>query len=551
MHPCEDATAKLLKELDIKYTRQYLQKELQMHPDYPSLAAIADVIGISYDVACVSLRISIKQFQQSSDFRKPFLAQLKSQRNNYDIFAVVTKLSNDQIDLYNPDTKKTEKYTIDSFNALYRGVILIVEKGSKLQEDNYEINLKVEKKDIFFKTIASTAIPIAAIITAGLYLFTNPIVTAAPSIFFMLLTLVGSSITALLIWHEIDEYNPVIKQICQARAKVNCSSVLNSKAAKVKGMSWSSIGFVFFTGMLLALVCSGLSTSALILSGWSSAFALPYTIFSIYYQSRVIKQWCPLCLMVQGILLLLFITALTQGVYSISAFKSLSISSVLAYTTSFLFTLSAIVIIIPALQKAKISKQKTIALHRIKNNPQIFEALLAKQINVIAPPAGLGINIGKSDSIYRIIKVCNPYCGPCASSHPIIEELIATNDEVSLQIIFTATNNEKDVRRAPVLHLLAIATKGDESLTKQALHAWYSAPKKDYPTFAAKYPININQESQIEKLSLMEKWCEEAQISFTPTFFVSINNNHKEGKSQYHLLPDMYTISDLQYFFTT
>ena len=32
--------------------------------------------------------------------------------------------------------------------------------------------------------------------------------------------------------------------------------------------------------------------------------ALPYTIFSVYYQWRVAKQWCVLCLVVQGLLIL-------------------------------------------------------------------------------------------------------------------------------------------------------------------------------------------------------------------------------------------------------
>ncbi|HEY2722735.1 MAG TPA: hypothetical protein VGI82_13465 [Chitinophagaceae bacterium] len=37
---------------------------------------------------------------------------------------------------------------------------------------------------------------------------------------------------------------------------------------------------------------------------WLNIFALPYTLFSVYYQWKVAKQWCILCLAVQGLLLL-------------------------------------------------------------------------------------------------------------------------------------------------------------------------------------------------------------------------------------------------------
>ena len=38
--------------------------------------------------------------------------------------------------------------------------------------------------------------------------------------------------------------------------------------------------------------------------------ALPYTIWSIWYQIRVAKQWCTLCLIVQSILWCIFFIAL-------------------------------------------------------------------------------------------------------------------------------------------------------------------------------------------------------------------------------------------------
>ncbi len=90
----------------------------------------------------------------------------------------------------------------------------------------------------------------------------------------------------------------------------------------------------------------------------------------------------------------------------------------------------------------------------------------------------------------------------------------------------------------PVKHLLAIAVKGNLQLTAQALDDWYLADKKDYDAFAAKYHMNGELNEQTEKIELMYKWCTDAEIVGTPTFFVN-------GKR----LPETYNINELKNIF--
>lgn len=106
-----------------------------------------------------------------------------------------------------------------------------------------------------------------------------------------------------------------------------------------------------------------------------------------------------------------------------------------------------------------------------------------------------------------------------------------------MQILFTATNYERDVKTPPVKHLMAIAEKNNKEITKQALYDWYVADKKDYLEFARKYPVNEGLEKQDEKVEAMRRWCDEIKVAFTPTFFVN-------GKQ----LPEIYNISDMHYF---
>lgn len=174
---------------------------------------------------------------------------------------------------------------------------------------------------------------------------------------------------------------------------------------------------------------------------------------------------------------------------------------------------------------------------RMKFNAEVFETLLAKQKKITAPTAGLGIVIGNPRAQHEIVKVCNPYCGPCAASHPKLEKLVQENPNIKARIIFNATIEEKDFRKDVVAHLLAVEAEGDAEKAKAALYTWYGMPNKELNILAAAYPVNGLTERQHEKIVAMDTWCRTVGIEYTPTFFV----NGRE-------LPRAYSLRDLGYF---
>lgn len=135
-----------------------------------------------------------------------------------------------------------------------------------------------------------------------------------------------------------------------------------------------------------------------------------------------------------------------------------------------------------------------------------------------------------------IIKVCNPYCGPCAKAHPKLEEVIKQNSNIKLKIIFTSRNTGHDPGAVVVKHLLAIAAKGGNDKTQRALDDWYLANKKDYNDFATLYPMNGELKQQDAKIEAMSEWCKQAEITHTPTIFV---NGYR--------LPENYDVEELKY----
>jgi thiol-disulfide isomerase/thioredoxin len=241
---------------------------------------------------------------------------------------------------------------------------------------------------------------------------------------------------------------------------------------------------------------------------------------------------------VQSILVIEGILSLMNNSVSYNAIEHVLITN---WSSAFIALIIPIVIwflLKPILKRNQAAKYEKRSYLQLKYNAQVFTSLLQKQPSILAyPTKGLGITIGNPNASKTIIKVCNPYCGPCATAHPELEKIVKENRSIKAQIIFTTTNNEQDRGLKPVKHLLAIASKGDELLTERALDDWYLAKEKNYDQFANKYPMNGELQNQIEKIDLMRKWCDKVNIQYTPTIFI-------DG----YELPKSYQLKDLNYF---
>jgi len=518
--PIVQSTVYFLKLLKVKVCSNTVNETLQNHPDYPSLLSINDSLQ-QWHIDTAVLETIPEKLQE---LPTPFIAVL-----NNNSFAVVEK-NNDAI-TYTTDNKYTPvTKTKEDFIKEWKGIVLLAEATEQAGEANY-------KKAMQRQILQTTKLPLVVLILAVVVLLVaykshwNIGFTA-----FAIIKLLGIVVTSLLLWYEIDKTNPLLQQICSAAKTTNCNAILSGKQAKLfNTISWSEIGFIYFASgfvFLLLSFANGSMLPALSFMAWLNVLALPYTIFSVYYQWRVAKQWCVLCLAVQALLISEFAITL----FTINFLNSLHFPFFFFFLFDALLPTTAWFLLKPFLQQAQQQKRTKRELARLKYDTRIFNALLPKQKQITANPQGLGITIGNPNAENTIIKVCNPYCNPCANAHPKIEALLKSNPNIKVQIIFTATNNEGDIRALPVKHLLAINAQNNMALTEKALNDWYKANKKDYEAFATKYPINGELKQQEEKITAMSNWCNTTEIRATPTYFIN-------GCQ----LPDIYSINDLKY----
>ena len=529
--PNVKATISFLKQLGVKVNNTTVNETLQNHPDWPSLLCITDSLN-KWNIPNGAGKTDAEKIDE---LPTPFIAYTNDRENP---LFIVTKVT-ETIEGYQKNYNRTfiEKKT--EFTKKWTGVYLIAEPDGHSGEHNYEIN----RRKILFNSLIPFGAFIILLIAFCFYL--NKIVsTTATSLnvtgiylqYFILLS--GVIVTSLLLWYEIDKDNPLLQKVCTGIAKGNCNAILTGKQSKVfNWLSWSEVGFFYFTGSLLTLL---FVENSIPLVAWLNILALPYTVFSIYYQGKVVKQWCVLCLAVQALLLSGGVNVMASNfLFELPQLSFLSIAYFLLLYALPISMWYAIKPYVLQLQEAKNTKRE---YFRIKFNTEIFETLLKKQKEITIPTDGLGINLGNPDASNTIMKVCNPYCGPCSKAHPKIEELLEQNANMKVKIIFTTPNKEDNPAIKPVRHLLAIAEQNNnEKIIKQSLDDWYLPEKKDYDLFAAKYPLNGAYSTASGELGgaieAMDNWCKKMEISFNPTIFI---NGYQ--------LPNAYSIEDLQYF---
>lgn len=470
-----------VKKLNVPVTITSLKQNLIENPYYPSLYSLSNTFE-RFNIPHEAFTMGIENFEQLTP---PFITYVKNQSTGKD-FVLVTSITNNDVS-YITENKKIKTIAKENFLKDWEKIVLKAEADDKSGEKDYLLNRKKEiaKSNKTYSLIAASVL----IFISTVYFFLNSLsgdfIISASAL--LLIKLFGLSVTILLLIYETDKSNAFVKSICTAGKQTNCNAVLQSKASKIFGMSWSEAGFFYFASTFLFLLFPSIPfADKIAVVSIANCLAAPYILFSVYFQWKIVKQWCPLCLMVQAVLLM-------ELIWSISNFWIYPFSPVASLPNVFLITVYCLLIpvigwyvIKPLLLKAKDEPVYKAAYKRLLYNPDIFNNLLQQQASAPDGYQNIGIEIGDPNAAHTIIKVCNPYCSPCAEAHSVLNEIIHNNKNIKVKLIFTATNAGNDQRSIPAKHLLAIAATENMEKIHQALDDWYLADKKDYKIFSNK-----------------------------------------------------------------
>ena len=235
----------------------------------------------------------------------------------------------------------------------------------------------------------------------------------------LLLSIVGIFVCTLLMQKQLFKESKYGDRVCSLFHHTDCNSVLDGARSKVFGISWSEIGLGFFitNALLIGLFQESFCFIAII--SWMAMF---FGVWSIYYQWKVAKNWCVLCVLAQIIIWLFGLFAVwicfsEKPLFSYSIIESILICSL------FLVIIIAIHnrVLAFGLEKERIT---TIQKYRaLKANNNVAKALIEEQEFHETTLNDSRILFGNPRAKMRVTILSNPHCNPCARMHERIEKL--------------------------------------------------------------------------------------------------------------------------------
>jgi uncharacterized membrane protein len=510
--------------------RSFIEK-LTAHPQYPSLLSLSH----AFDYFKINNKGFNAQQQELETIPTPFIAYLSNKAAGKD-FAVVQKAEHGKV-VYYAD-KLVHSTTADFLKRWLLIGFIVNEEDIAQTKQHYKDAYSSHRTAAIQSAVAGFMLCLVFLVPFGYFIAASgswPMATAMA--FFKT---AGCLISMALLYYETGKSNSFIKNICTAGQKTNCDAVLSSKAASIGGISWSQAGFYYFgTGLLLlmlphTLIDFNTKTTLLTIAATAAAAYIP---FSIYYQYKIVKSWCPLCLATQVVLfgeLLLY--ALFTGTFSIA-----NISTAALLPVAFCMVVPILIWYYakPLLLQAKDAVDYKAAYKRVMYNPEIFNSMLAREPAAPPVPQGMGIVMGNPAAPNTLLKVCNPYCRPCSQSHKDIEQLLQATNTINVKIIYRVPDVAQDKSGPVVKHFLALHKKHNATALEKILMEWYKADNKDFDAFAKKHAVEMGENEFDTEIADMLQWCEEANVSHTPFLFFN-------GRQ----LPEFYTVEDLQQLLT-
>jgi len=507
----------LIKELKIPVSYYTIKNELENHPDYPSLLAISDCLT-NWKVPHQAYKIDKMNFK-TEEFSYPFVAHLTDEGGK---FILVHEVNDEKIK-YTDEKISKQILTRNEFLENWDGIILYAEKEENSGEANYNAALTQGVVD-------TLRVPfLLAIVLTGLFTmisFSNP---GMPYLTVLALKLMGLVVSVLLVTQSIDARNPFVQNLCSLGKKNDCNAILKSDAAKLTNwLSWSEVGMFYFFG---SFTCLLFNPASVVLLAWLSLACLPYTFYSIGYQFRL-KNWCVLCCTIQA---LLWIEALVLVFnYPLSSFSFDPVQWI-SIIFCFSFPIGLWTVLKPILLKSNQSNLLKRQLKKFKYNSDLFNQLLTNQPRYRLPEELMPVRLGNQNAETTITMISNPFCGPCASTHKLLEEWLETREDIQLKVVFATANQDSDNRTKVARHITALSLLEDKEIVKTALNDWYAQSSKKYEAWAERYPVTLDKET-ISITEVQSTWCKQAKIHFTPTILI---NGYK--------LVEPYQLEDIKY----
>lgn len=502
----------ICKRKNVLVTERWVYDFLYHHPHYPSLSALNDCFR-ELGIATQSLHLARKE--NARKLKDVHVAQIKD-NDNEEQFAVVYRCEDDFVYWCNPKFLRDERISWSEYEKIFMGYVMLLSASSERHEPHYQRHLFENTFYNVLFLISTLAAPVSALFRAW---------NDTAKLLFVLLVIVAYILGLFLLLYEVSQFSPLIQRVCgEQHKKLNCDAVLSSSASRFLNTPWSVWGSAYFLTLLLFI---GIGVGEMSILYWLHLLTLLYVFFSLYYQRFVVKQWCPLCLGIVGVICLIPVVGLSFEQYkaaiSFDAFPQLLICAVVSF-----------MLLYQSWQWGRSWRSRRWLgkeFRRLHLDTKVFATKLKKEKKLTHDCLDLGVFLGNPKGKIQIIEICNPFCYPCATAQKYLHQLLEDREDIGLRILFLYP--EERIVDSPISTFLAL--KDNERLG-EVITDWFASSDKNLSEFQNKYTEQLPLEEATEQLKAMNEFCTAERINATPTIFV---NGHE--------MPANYSVADLQY----
>ena len=520
---------RLVQKHGLPISRTGIKSTLTTHSYYPSILSISDAFK-SWHVDHAPLKIQVKDIQHLEEVPKPFLAFILNMGGQ---FVTIEEITTDEVTYYSYYEGLTQ-VSIEEFQTIWEGVILVIFPEKKSGEENYFSQIIKERLFFFVIPILSLAF-IFLILYSISQVFT--LMGGSVVITFIVLKTAGLVLSAMIFARELGQKKSIIDDICQT-TNTDCERVLSSNESKLLGViPWENMGIIYFLGGLIFLLIplNNLGGSLSLLFGLN-ILTVGFSLYSIYYQRFIVKEWCIFCLLTVFIFLMEFLTLYIN--FDLIILNELTLLTFKNAILAFFLPTTILLLGQPIIDSSKNISTLQLKLHRLKFNQEVFSAL-AKRGKPLPDLAKVKtLNLGNQHALNKFTIITNPTCGPCKRAHRMLQEYIDHfSENISIQIIFVVGDSIKEKKYIAAKHMMGIYLQEKENKILEAMDEWFDYGISDLQQWIEKFGTGYNA-NVIENILLdHQNWCQEHSVNYTPMIFF---NGHE--------LPKDYDISDLKYF---
>jgi len=471
-----DVVIRLLRRLSIPFTVAHVRKRLLSHPDFPGILSLAETLP-EWGVRIECVRGSIRDLVTEEC---PGVLHLKGGQ-----YAILESIKSDRIVLEDPKGKRL-CLSQEKMDRIWSGIFLRVSRMEPFGEKDHRRHRREEILARAKKRFVIPGLPALLVLA-----FTGGLTNATPRGTLAALGIAhacGWILCAAMASSSFGRKD-YLEELCPTTRRINCRRVLASPAGSILGISMSEWGLMFFGGgfiSLLAALFAHRLESDMLWIGLIGLAALPYTLFSVFYQAFVVRSWCWMCLIVQGILwgqLFLLLPHLRVGIETDFQAVTWPYSPFFGYGLSILVWLG----LRNLLKSAAQSERWRYEAIRLRRDPDYIQTVI-QQAGKISVDAFLPeLEIGPSQAFPALVLVVNPLCSHCGHELEALDKLVeAGRGRIKAVVRFLLgpegelqTEKEMATDREVCLRLLALARNVNRNSAVRALLAWHTDLKAD------------------------------------------------------------------------